>query len=314
MHEPLAIRFAGEPQGSAYECWREEFCRRVIACDLAPLGKGRFEYEVSPLRITSKVGLSVGKGSALQYRTLARDDLLVLVVPQSARLELKAGKRQALLRPGMVGINDSGLSGAQASQCEAGGFMSVMFDRKLLTDTCPDAEDLIARPIPADATALRILSTYMRLIRKEAGQMDAGLANAAAQHLLDLTMLVLGSNEPLARYGGSGDLAGARFRVLKADILAKITDPALDIVTLAGRQKVSVRYIQYLFESAGSSFTEFVLEQRLLLALRLLTNPVHSHRKISDIALLAGFNSLSYFHRTFRRRFGKTPAEAREHV
>lgn len=314
MQVPVSIRFAGEPRGAAYESWREEFCRKIIACDLSPMVKGAFEYEVSPTPVTAKVGLSVGAGSALAYRTLARDDLLVLVIPQSVRLELKAGKRRTLLKPGMVGINDSGLRGAEAIQCDAGGFMSVMFDRKLLTDRCLGVEDLIARPISVEGTALRLLCAYVELVRKEGRHLDASLANAAAQHLLDLSILVVGSAGSPARCIGDGDLAGARFEVLKADILATMSSPALDIVTLANRHKVSVRHIQYLFENAGTSFTEFVLKQRLLLALRLLRSPIQSHRKISDIALLAGFNSISYFHRSFRRKFGKTPAQVREEL
>jgi len=34
-------------------------------------------------------------------------------------------------------------------------------------------------------------------------------------------------------------------------------------------------------------------------------------RRISDIAFDCGFNDLSYFNRSFRRRFGLTPSAAR---
>jgi AraC-like DNA-binding protein len=54
-----------------------------------------------------------------------------------------------------------------------------------------------------------------------------------------------------------------------------------------------------------------VLEQRLLRAARLLRDPLHRSRKVSDIAHVAGFNDVSYFHRTFRRRFGMTPSDMR---
>ena len=54
-----------------------------------------------------------------------------------------------------------------------------------------------------------------------------------------------------------------------------------------------------------------VLEQRLVRAARLLRDPRHLARKVSDIAYLAGFNDMSYFHRAFRRRFGMTPSDMR---
>ncbi|WIW45781.1 AraC family transcriptional regulator [Bradyrhizobium sp. 62B] len=35
-------------------------------------------------------------------------------------------------------------------------------------------------------------------------------------------------------------------------------------------------------------------------------------RKIIEIAHLAGFHDVSYFHRAFRRRFGQTPDDVRK--
>jgi AraC-like DNA-binding protein len=55
-----------------------------------------------------------------------------------------------------------------------------------------------------------------------------------------------------------------------------------------------------------------VLEQRLLRAERLLRNPAMRTRKIIEIAQLAGFHDVSYFHRAFRRRFGQTPDDVRK--
>jgi AraC-like DNA-binding protein len=66
-----------------------------------------------------------------------------------------------------------------------------------------------------------------------------------------------------------------------------------------------------LFERAGTTFSEFVLDQRLMLAYRLLTSPLNSTRKVSDVAHMSGFGDVSYFHRAFRKRFGATPADIR---
>jgi AraC-like DNA-binding protein len=60
------------------------------------------------------------------------------------------------------------------------------------------------------------------------------------------------------------------------------------------------------------TFTEFVLEQRLLSARRLLSSPNGHQGKIGTVAYNVGFNDLSYFNRTFRRRFGVTPSEWRD--
>jgi AraC-like DNA-binding protein len=72
------------------------------------------------------------------------------------------------------------------------------------------------------------------------------------------------------------------------------------------------KQIQRLFQQTGSTFSEFVLEQRLLLAHRRLSASGTGREKISTIALDAGFGDLSYFNRGFRKRFGMTPSEWRE--
>jgi AraC-like DNA-binding protein len=105
--------------------------------------------------------------------------------------------------------------------------------------------------------------------------------------------------------------AQARLALMKQDIGASLGRGDLSIGVIARRCGLSPREAQRLFEQDGSTFTEYLLEQRLMLACKLLLNPENLPRKISDIAHSAGFTDLSYFNRVFRRRFGITPSEMR---
>jgi AraC-like DNA-binding protein len=67
-----------------------------------------------------------------------------------------------------------------------------------------------------------------------------------------------------------------------------------------------------LLEGEGTSFSEFVLAQRLLRARRILTDPRMADHTIASIAYEVGFGDLSYFNRTFRRHYGASPSEVRE--
>jgi AraC-like DNA-binding protein len=77
------------------------------------------------------------------------------------------------------------------------------------------------------------------------------------------------------------------------------------------RHRIKPRWVQRLFESEGTTFTEYVLAQRLVRAHRLLTDPLYANQKVSTIALDIGFGDLSYFNRAFRQRYGTTPSELR---
>jgi AraC-like DNA-binding protein len=74
------------------------------------------------------------------------------------------------------------------------------------------------------------------------------------------------------------------------------------------------RHVHRLFEAEGTTFSQFVLGERLARACRMLTDPRFARQTITEIALAAGFGDLSYFNRTFRRRYGVTPSEVRRGV
>jgi AraC-like DNA-binding protein len=85
----------------------------------------------------------------------------------------------------------------------------------------------------------------------------------------------------------------------------------LSVGLVASRHGLTSRYIHMLFQGEGMTFSSFVLEQRLLLARRMLRSVRHANMNISTIVLAAGFSDVSHFNRSFRRRFGASPREVR---
>lgn len=89
----------------------------------------------------------------------------------------------------------------------------------------------------------------------------------------------------------------------------RFSRPELDIDEVAVQMRISPRTLQELFRAQGTTFTQHVLEQRLLAAERLLlTEPCW---RISEVAYAVGFSDLSYFCRAFRTRFGMAPKQWR---
>jgi AraC-like DNA-binding protein len=82
--------------------------------------------------------------------------------------------------------------------------------------------------------------------------------------------------------------------------------------TIAASHGISQRYLRRLFEREGTSFSEFVLAQRLAKSYRMLVDRRYDQLNITQIAHEAGFSDLSHFNRTFRRVHGATPSDVRK--
>ncbi|GHE21206.1 hypothetical protein GCM10017767_17270 [Halomonas urumqiensis] len=128
---------------------------------------------------------------------------------------------------------------------------------------------------------------------------------------MDLACLALGATREAGIRSYRGGLRDARLKAIKADIKLLARTP-LSLQELALRHAVSPSYIRALFSNEGTSFTDYLLEQRLQLAFDALTSDRVAKRSVSDVAFRNGFNHLSWFYRAFKKRFGFPPGEARE--
>jgi AraC-like DNA-binding protein len=87
----------------------------------------------------------------------------------------------------------------------------------------------------------------------------------------------------------------------------------LTIDLLSARLKTSRHYLsQVLNEKLNKSYVEYVNDLRLEEAKSRLANPTHLKYTIAAIAFDCGFNSVSNFNETFRKRFGTTPSKFRQ--
>jgi len=107
-------------------------------------------------------------------------------------------------------------------------------------------------------------------------------------------------------------IAAARLRAIMIDIRTHLDDGDLSVAKVAQRQRMTPRYVHKLFEKEGFTFSSFVRDQRLASAHRMLSDPRLADRSIGSVAFDVGFGDLSYFNRTFRRRYGATPGEIRQ--
>jgi AraC-like DNA-binding protein len=183
--------------------------------------------------------------------------------------------------------------------------------RATLAPLIRNIDDAVLRPIPRGTGALRLLSTYVGALIDDPALETTAARQLIVAQLCDLVALTLGATRDAAAAAKGRGLRAARLRAIKMDIEANLADGNLSPAAVARRQRISDSYIRKLFESEGTSFSEFVLARRLVTAHRLLADPRKVDRSIASIAFDAGFGDLSYFNRAFKRFYSATPSEIR---
>ncbi|HLY04916.1 MAG TPA: helix-turn-helix domain-containing protein [Rhizomicrobium sp.] len=170
-------------------------------------------------------------------------------------------------------------------------------------------DDRLCARIPRDTEALRMLSTYLRVAMAEP-LADEGLRRIAVRHVHDLLALALGAARDHQHVLENRGLNAARLRAAKVLVRRHLADGNLSPEFVAGRLGMSVRTLQRLFEQTGTTFSAFVIRERLETAYEALKlGP--GRRSITDIALESGFGDVSHFNRKFRALYHASPSEIR---
>jgi AraC-like DNA-binding protein len=307
----FSIFHRGPSKGPDYEAWRESICRGFCRLDVTPAEKDQIDCRNEFARLHAVVIATPKGGSARFARTrdLLDDgcDDLVLISATRGSVHVTQGSKAIDLTAGQMCLTEMNVVGA-ADLNSSGGFTTTRFPRRMLLQVAPAAETRLARPLGHDRALSVMIERYFQLCHDVAGDLDASGQKAASQHLVDLVGLLLGAQDEQKELIGQRGLPAARLNLIKADVLKNLGKSDLTIERIARTNGLGVRQAQRLFASSGKTFSEFVLEQRLLAARRLLLHEHARHRKVSDIAYTVGFNDLSYFHRSFRKRFGATPS------
>jgi AraC-like DNA-binding protein len=293
--------------------FREVFGRNILGIDVAePLGESRFRADVfvkqlpglnilwanySPLRGgRTRAQLADGKdGFAFQWSA-------------------SPGFGEYLGRSHVLTPNDGVLISSSDPGTvvlpSAGPMVSLAFPREALGPLVKGGADHAGRPVPANTPALALLRRYIDILKQEETIATPDLQRLAVLHVYDLLALAIGPTRDALHVAKHRGVGAVHLSAIKKEI-AENAGRKCSVEAIAARHRLSPRHVQRLFEQEGTSFTEFLHEQRLLGAYRMLVSPRFAHLRISDIAFEAGFNDLSWFNRLFRRRFGVTPADAR---
>lgn len=291
------------------EWFREEYGRQLYKLDIEPNPEAPFKFEATTQILPD---LAIAQSVRSPMRTLHRggaDDDVSFQIVLSGQLSVEAAGKTHTIVAGMGGIGRHGTR-AVIDVPEDVRLLSVRLRRRLL-EPLIGTSALQGFAVLQDTQATRLLISYLRTLTAEETLDSPASRILAAVHVHDLVALAFGATRDAAVLATDRGAAAARLESIKGDIMGRLGDADLSISQVAQRHRVSQRLVQTLFERAGTTFSEFVLEQRLLYAYRVLRSPLGHTGKVGDVAHMCGFGDISYFYRAFRRRFGATPTDVR---
>jgi AraC-like DNA-binding protein len=303
------------PEGKRLDMWREVYGRGIANVDIAPNGDTPFHADVT-FNLLPNVSIAAGSRSPASYhvskeKAARGKNIVVISLLRTGRASATQFDRELIGGVGSASVLAPHAPSTSTMLTE-GSFVTLALAQPAIAALAPHYSQAFGTTIPPANAALDLLVRYVDIIRSDDTPLDPVLMRSASDHILDLAALALGASGDLAEMARQRSATAARFATIKSDVLHALGRGDLSTEMIALRHGISPRYVRKLFEQSGSSFSAFVLIERLSKAQRMLIDRRCGHLNIAQIAHESGFNDVSYFNRVFRRHFGATPTDLRE--
>ena len=213
------------------------------------------------------------------------------------------------LQPGDIGLVD-GTRPFRAEFPQSVDRVIAVIPHSQLHSRAPWLDRRPLNRIAGPSSLTGVLRFYLERLAGQDGASDVEAA-ALTENICNIVALMTAMND-------SERSSARQFAVLPGldEMLAVLRrhlgNPDLSPKMLAESLRVSVRTIHKRFEDSDTTFGEWVLENRLQACRRALDDPRQVPFSISEIAYGWGFNDLSHFSKTFKARFGSSPAQYRK--
>jgi AraC-like DNA-binding protein len=311
------VRFSTDnfPKRQRIALWNETRRQQIVGLDLKSLvDRPRFDsmgIVLPGLGVVTSAATPLVARRTPQLLSDGNDNLRLVILRKSKGRAVAAqfGREITIDSGGAIALSNSEQN--SVAFLSPYQLISLNLRRGMLRPLLRDFDAVLARAIPKDVAPLRLLSIYVEGLIEQPALDVPDVTRLVVDQIYDLAALTMGATRDAAEIANGRGLRVARLRAIKVDIAERLTSPNLSVETVAMRQQVSPRYVQMLFEQEGTTFSQYVIGQRLVRAHRMLTDPRFADRSITSVAFEVGFGDLSYFNRAFRRFYGGTPSEIR---
>lgn len=222
-------------------------------------------------------------------------------------------ERQASLGPGDFVLLDT----ARPFRISTRGMVHMsnfVFPRDTMRLSDSQLENLIARPVSGQDGLGSLVSEFLARLSQHVNPAGA----SSTWHLSEAALELLAAAFATRLFCvGTTELDIGRASVLLpilTHIRQRLSDPDLNVSSIASAHFMSVRALQRIFEGQGQTVTGWIRSERLEQCRKDLSNPALSRLPVYAIATRWGFVDAAHFSRLFTSTYGLSPLKYRTSV
>lgn len=294
--------------------WSDAIARTYFPLELQFRRPETFSGEMALWQL-GEVSLSRHNSEALRYRRLPqhfaeeRAEQFLITVPVLSEVYFAQGGKEIRCSPGALFLERSH-EPYEFSHDEAADLWVVKVDAKVLGGRIRAPDRFCSMQFDAANGAGGLFVDMLHLIPGRFDAMTAEVRNTVGRQLVDLLALALKADERTLT-SGSSTVREAHLTRIESFVRQNLTDPNLDMESIARACRISTRYLHELFRDTNQTLGQWIRDQRLEACCAALKDPAN-RQTVAEIAYHWGFSDHAQFSRAFKAHVGLSPREFRE--
>ena len=235
-------------------------------------------------------------------------DSFLLALPIHNPIEYLQQTKQFEIRPGGF-LLQHGMTPYTFNNPAANQMWVIKIAGSKLRQLCHQPEKLCLHANTGNRNNTAFLMDYIPLVFQQlnVGNPHNPHTKLMTKHVLELLSLLLGESQQILHSRVDAVITAHMHRI-QHHIANHLQDASLNASNVAAACKISSRYLYVIFKHQQLSFNQYLKEQRLSKAHKLLAGNQYPF-SIDYLASQCGFNSSSYFISQFKQRYQTHPKD-----
>jgi AraC family transcriptional activator of tynA and feaB len=296
------------------DVWHEVICAHVLEAQCVEIGpdfKVDFTISRNPEAQLSRVRSVAHRWQRLEkhLRNSSQDSVVFCLQLSGSAVHIQDG-REIILRPGDISCSDT----TRPLEMKLPGAFEqllVHVPRPVITAALGPTQQFTALELSQRTPVGSVLASFLRSVNSVLDHVSEPAAEQLSTIAASLIVATLAEQSELKLDHPSWPKHALLYRA-QLYMQQNFRNPDLTPTLVAAALKVSVRYLQTIFQELGKTPSEYLWGCRLEGSKKDLENPAFAAMSISDVAWRNGFIDLSHFSTRFKQAFDATPRELRQ--